>query len=215
VVHLATGLPASPVWDEARRCVVCQHAPITRPTGTSRLYLVIAIAALAGIAFAVTGCGSSSSDNTTTSTASASELETWAGGVCTAVTKYQASLDATRATLRAEDLSRPALQVAVENASAATRGFTDALDDLGPPPAPQADEAKTILQELRSDLRKQADKVRSLSGTNDVKAAASTITDALTSASADVKNAVDELRKLDPKGNLGQAFDSAASCSSL
>jgi hypothetical protein len=185
-----------------------------RPTGTSRLYLAIAVAALAGIAIAVTGCGSSS-DNTTTSTASASELETWAGGVCTAVIKYQASLDATRATLRAEDLSRPALQVAVQNASAATREFTAALDDLGPPPAPQADEAKKIMQELQSDLGKQADKVRSLSGTNDVKAAASTITDALTAASADAKQAVDELRKLDPKGNFGQAFDSAGSCSSL
>jgi hypothetical protein len=184
-----------------------------RPTGTSRLYLAIAVAALAGIAFAATGCGSSSSEETTTSTAS--ELETWAGGVCTAVTKYQASLAATRATLRAEDLSRPALQVAVQNASAATRAFTDTLDDLGPPPAPQADEAKKTMQELQSDLGKQADKVRSLAGTNDVKAAASTITDALTSASDDAKQAVDELRKLDPKGNLGQAFDSAASCSSL
>jgi hypothetical protein len=185
-----------------------------RPTGTSRLYLAIAIAALAGIAFAVTGCGSSSG-NTTTSTASASELETWAGGVCTTVIKYQTSLDATRATLRAEDLSRPALQVAVQNASAATREFTTALDDLGPPPAPQADEAKKIMQELQSDLGKQADKVRSLSGTNDVKAAASTITNALTTASGDAKHALDELRKLDPKGNFGQAFDSADSCSSL
>jgi hypothetical protein len=183
-----------------------------RPTGTSRLYLAIAIVALAGIVFAVTGCGSSS-DNTATSTAS--ELETWAGGVCTAVTKYQASLAATRATLRAEDLSRPALQVAVQNASAATREFTAALDDLGPPSAPQADEAKKIMQELQSDLGKQADKVRSLSGTNDVKAAASTITDTLAASSADAKHAVDELRKLDPKGNFGQAFDSADSCSSL
>jgi hypothetical protein len=182
---------------------------------TSRLYLVITIAALVGIVFAVTGCGSSSSDNPTTSTASASELETWAGGVCSAVTKYRASLATTRETLRAEDLSRPALQVAVQNASAATRAFTSTLDDLGPPPAPQADEARKIIQELQSDLSKQADKVKSLSGTNDVKAAASTVTDALTTASADAKQAVDELRKLDPKGNFGQAFDSAASCSSL
>jgi hypothetical protein len=206
------GLLASPAWDEARRCVACQLAPVMRPTGTSRLYLAIAIVALAGIVFAVTGCGSSS-DNTATSTAS--ELETWAGGVCTAVTKYRASLAATRETLRAEDLSRPALQVAVENASVATRGFTDALDNLGPPPAPQADEAKKIIDELQSNLAEQADKVRSLSGTKDVKAAASTIKDALTTASADAKQAVDELRKLDPKGNLGQAFDSAGSCSSL
>jgi len=188
---------------------------VMRPTGTSRLYLAIASAALAGIVFAVTGCGGSSSSETTTTTTTASELETWAGGVCTAVTKYQASLAATRATLRAEGLSRPALQVAVENASTATRGFTDALDDLGPPPAPQADAAKKTMQELQSDLSEQADKVRSLSGTNDVKAAASTITAALTSASDDAKQAVDELRQLDPKGNLGQAFDSAGSCSSL
>jgi hypothetical protein len=189
-------------------------AAVMGRTGISRLHLVLAIAALAGIAFAVTGCGSGSSSNDTT-TSTASGLETWAGGVCTAVTKYRASLAATRETLRAEDLSRPALQVAVENASAATREFTDALGDLGPPPAPQADEAKKILQELKTNLGKQADKVRSLSGTNDVKAAASTITDALTTASADAKHAVDELRKLDPKGNLGEAFDSAGSCSSL
>ena len=185
-----------------------------RPTGTSRVYLVTAIAALAGVAFTMSGCGSSS-DNTATSTASGSELEAWAGDVCTAVTKYQASLAATRAALRAEDVSRPALQVAVQDASAATRGFTDALGDLGPPPAPQADEAKKVMQELQNDLGKQADRVRSVSGTNDVKAAAATITDALTSASDDAKQAVDELRQLDPKGNLGQAFDSAGSCSSL
>jgi hypothetical protein len=139
--------------------------------------------------------------------------------VCTAVTKYQASLAATRATLRAEDLSRPALQVAVQNASEATREFTDALDDLGPPPAPQADKAKKIMQELQSNLSKQDDKVVSLaagsSGANDVKAAASMITDTLAASSADAKHAVDELRKLDPKGNFGQAFDSADSCSSL
>jgi hypothetical protein len=186
-------------------------ATVMGRTGTSRLYLVLAIVALAGIVFSVTGCGSSS-DKTTTS--AASDLETWAGGVCTAVTKYRTSLAATRETLRAEDLSRPALQVAVQNASAATRAFTTTLSDLGPPPAPQVDEAKKILQELQSNLRKQADKVRSLSGTNDVKAAASTIKDALAAASADAKQAVDELRKLDPKGNLGQAFDSAG-CSSL
>jgi hypothetical protein len=200
----------------ARLWVASQLVPVMRPTGTSRLYLVLTIAAMAGIVFAVTGCGSSG-DNATTSTAS--DLETWAGGVCTAVIKYQASLAATRATLRAENLSRPALQVAVENASEATREFTDALDDLGPPPAPQADEAKKVMQELQSNLSKQDDKVVSLgagtSGANDVKAAASTITDALTSSSDDAAQAVDELRKIDPKGNLGQAFDSAGSCSSL
>jgi hypothetical protein len=62
VVQLGMGSPASRVWDQAN---ACQLAPVVRPAGTSRLYL-IAIAALAGIVFAVTGCGSSS-DNATTS----------------------------------------------------------------------------------------------------------------------------------------------------
>jgi len=55
------------VWGEMRRTV------------TSRLCLLIAIAALADMAFAATGCGSSSNNDTTTSTAS--DLETWAGSV--------------------------------------------------------------------------------------------------------------------------------------
>jgi methyl-accepting chemotaxis protein len=189
---------------------------VMRTTGKSRLFLASAIAVLVGVASALTGCGSSGGKTTT---AAASELETWAGGLCTAVGKYKASVAATRATLHVRNLSRPALQVAVQDFSAATRELTHDLDELGPPPLPQSEEAKKILGDLGADLRKQVDNARAVatnaSSTGDVKQAASNITDALTAATDEVSHAVSELRKLEPKAEVEQAFDSADSCSSL
>jgi hypothetical protein len=186
-------------------------------TGASRLFL--AIASVVAIAFAATGCGSGSSGGKTT-TAAAPELETWAGGVCTAVGKYKTSLAATRATLHVRDLSRPALQVAVQDVSAATRELTHDLDELGLPPSPQVvDDAKKIIGDLEANLRKQVDKARAVttnaSSTGDVKQAGSNISDALTAATDQASQAVDELRELEPKGEVERAFKDAASCSSL
>jgi hypothetical protein len=48
-----------------------------------------------------------------------------------------------------------------------------------------------------------------------VKQAASNISDALTAATDEASDAVSELRKLDPKAEVEQAFDTADSCSSL
>jgi methyl-accepting chemotaxis protein len=189
-----------------------------RTAGTSRLFAASAIAALLSAAFVLTGCGSSGG-KTTTSTSAAPELETWAGDFCTAVGKYKASVAATRATLHVRNLSRPALQVAVQDLSAATRELTHALDELGPPPMPQSEQAKKIISDLRAELRKQADKARAVatnaSSTGDVKQAASNISDALTAATDATSHAVGELRKLGPKGEVKQAFESADSCSSL
>jgi hypothetical protein len=185
-------------------------------TGMSRLYVLTAIAALVGISSALTGCGSSS---TNTTTSAASELETWAGGLCTAVGKYKASIAATRATLQVRNLSRPALQVAVQDFSAATRELTHDLDELGSPPLPHPEEAKKIIGDLRAELSKQGDKIRAVttnaSSTGDVKQAASNISDALTAATDAASHAVSELRELDPKAEVEQAFNSADSCSSL
>jgi methyl-accepting chemotaxis protein len=187
-----------------------------RTAGTSRLFAASAIAALLSVALVLTGCGSSGGKTTT---AAPSELGTWAGGLCTAVGKYKASVAATRATLHVRNLSRPALQVAVQDLSAATRELTHALDELGPPPMPQSEQAKKIVSDLRAELRKQADKARAVatnaSSTGDVKQAASNISDALTAATDAASHAVGELRKLGPKGEVKQAFESAESCSSL
>jgi methyl-accepting chemotaxis protein len=183
-------------------------------TGTPRLFLASVVAAL-GVAVALTGCGSSGGKTTT---AAPSELETWAGGLCTAVGKYKTSVAATRATLHVRNLSRPALQVAVQDFSAATRELTHDLDELGAPPLSQSEEAKKILSDLGADLRKQADKARAVatnaSSTGDVKQAASNITDALTAATDEASQAVSELRKLEPKAEVDQAFNNADSCSS-
>jgi len=185
--------------------------------GTRRpLGVAGAVALVIALAFAVTGCGSSSSSETTTS---GSELATWAGGFCTAVGKFKASMAATRATLHVRQLSRPALQVAVQDVSAARRKLADDLEQLGPSPIEAVDETKRVLNDLRVGLRKQANKTRSVltnaSSTGDVRQAASNISDALTAATDEASQAFAELRKLDPKAEVEEAFESAPSCSSL
>jgi methyl-accepting chemotaxis protein len=174
-----------------------------------------AVSLVVALTFAVTGCGSSSSSETTTA---GSELATWAGGFCTAVGKFKASIAATRATLHVRQLSRPAVQVAVQEVSAARRQLANELEQLGPPPIEAVDETKRVLNDLRVGLRKQADKARSVltnaSSTGDVRQAASNISDALTAATDEASQAFGELRKLDPKGEAEQAFESAP-CSSL
>ena len=184
--------------------------------GTTRLRLLALIPVAAAIAFAVTGCGGSGG---TTTTSASSELQSWASSFCTSAAKFKTSVAATRATLHVRNLSRPALQVAVQDLSAATRELTNDLDDLGPPPLPQPDEAKKILADLRADLKEQVDKARAIatnaSSTGDVRQAGSNISDALTAATDDVSHAASELRKLGPSGELEQAFKSADSCSSL
>jgi hypothetical protein len=186
--------------------------------GTKRAHLPAAagaVAVVAALAFSAAGCGGSSGGETTTS---GSELATWANGVCKAVGTYKASMAAARASLHVRQISRPAIQVAVQDASAARRQLAHDLDEAGPPPAPQADAAKKILDDLDAGIAKQADKVRAVatgaSSSGDVRQAASNITDALTAAIDEASHAVGELRKLEPKAEVEQAFK-AGSCSSL
>jgi hypothetical protein len=186
----------------------------------TRVVQLGAAAALATVsALVIAGCGGSGGGGGATTTTAASDLATWAGGLCKAVTTYNASLAATRASLHAEGVSRPSLQVAVEHASAATRQLTGELDQLGPPPTPQADEAKKIIQDLQANLMKEGDKIRTVtnqaSGKGSIKGAAETITGAITSAGSDASDAVGQLRALDPKETWSEAFQSAPPCASL
>jgi hypothetical protein len=164
---------------------------VARTTWT-RLPAVAAIAVAAAVL--VAGCGSSGNGSTTPA---GSELATWAGGLCKAVGKYKASLAAARASLHVRQISRPALQVAVQDASAATRQLGHDLEELGPPPAAQVDGAGAILTELGSNLSKQTEKVRAVtanaSSTGDVRQAAGNISDALTAATDEASRAVGEL----------------------
>jgi len=179
--------------------------PVLRIAGAVALATIVATAA---------ACGGSSSSSTTT--ASTSDLESWANSLCSAVTTYKSSLTTVSAQLKAEDLSRPALQVAVVNARTATSQFATAVQRLGPPPTPNVTEAKKVLSGLQSDLKQDANQVKSLtSGNPSLKTAGSTITGALNAAGDQTTKAVAELRDLEPKQTWEQAFGSAAACKSL
>jgi hypothetical protein len=207
---------ASPLWDEALPsgpCEPCEEMGARRRT----LRAAGAVGLVAVLAFAATGCGGSSSSTTTNA---GSELETWADGLCKAAGKYKTSMAAARASLHVRQLSRPAIQVALQDANAARRELANDLDELGPSPAPQSvAAAKKVLDDLQNGVKKQANKVRDIatnaSSTGDVRQAASNITDALTAGTDGVSHAVDELRKLEPRAEVEPAFDNAESCSAL
>jgi hypothetical protein len=198
--------------DEAWRQDACEGGSAT----TTHISLRTAGAAAAvALAVAAAGCGGSSSSSKTT-TSSTSALESWANSLCSAVTTYKSSLATISAQLKAEDISRPALQVAVLNARTATSQFATTVGHLGSPPTPNATEAKKILTGLQADLKQDANQVKSLSSGNPtLKTATSTITTALNAAGDQTSQAVDQLRQLDPKETWGQAFDNASACNSL
>ena len=80
-------------------------------------------------------------------------------------------------------------------------------------------EAKQVFDNLSSELSKDADTIQNatsnVSSPADVLSAVSTITATITSAGTQVSSAYDQIKELDPKGTIQQAFTSAPACESL
>jgi hypothetical protein len=157
------------------------------------------------------GCGSSS-----TTTTEGSPAVEWAGSLCTAVTSYKSSLTDIRTGLKANVPSRSSLHQAGQDAKSATSDFVDSLNGLGKPGTAAGDKAEQTLDKLAADLRKQADTVNvATQADTGALEAVSVVSTALVTAGNHVKTALDDLRQLEPKGELEQAFSTAPSCSSL
>ncbi len=155
------------------------------------------------------GCGSSKSAETTTT----SSTVEWANGVCSAVTTYKNSLTDTAKTLTG-DLSKSGLQDAADQVKSATDTFISTTKSLGKPDTDAGKQAKTTLDTLSSQLDADATTIQSTTDSG-VLAGISTATGALATAQTQITTAFDQLKGLDAKGELGDAFSQASSCSSL
>jgi lysozyme family protein len=175
----------------------------------------VAIAALT-VAL-VTGCGGSSSSSETTTTTEANAAD-WANGLCTATNTYVDSLKSLGDTLKGGSLSKDSLNSAVDQAKAATQTFADDVEALGSPPVSDS-QAKQIADDLQSELAKDADAIKSatdnVSGVSDIVAAVTSITATLTTAGTQISTAVGQLKQLDAKDELQQAFQTAPACKTL
>ena len=170
---------------------------------------VLGAGVILAFALLAAGCGSSKSAQTTTT----SSTVDWANGVCSAVTTYKNSLTSTATTLVGNP-SKSGLQDAVDQAKSATDTFISTTKNLGKPDTNAGQQAKSTLDTLSSQLDANVTTIQSATGSG-LLAGISKATGALATAQTQITTAFDQLKGLDAKGELGDAFSQASSCSSL
>ena len=174
-----------------------------------RRMLTGACAALLAV-LAVAGCGSSS---TTTAT------DTWATGVCTAITAWQTQLTSIEDTVKSGGVTQDSINSAVDQAQAATNDLAKSLKKLGKPDTQASPQAKDDVQKLPDELSKGVktiqDAVKGASGAAGVLSAVSTATGTLSTMISQVSTTISDLQSLDPKGELEQAFKKSSACKPL
>ncbi len=170
-----------------------------------------AIAVLAAIVVLAAGCGSSNK-SAETSTQTSATVE-WAGGLCSALTTYTTSLTAA-ATKLTGNLSKSGVQDAADSVKSATETFVSDTKGLGKPETSSGQQAKDTIDTLSTNLNKDVSTIQDAAGSGLLKGA-STITTTLTTVQSQITTAFNQLKGLDAKGELSQAFSDAPSCSSL
>ena len=179
---------------------------------------LIAVVALPALIAA--GCGSSggSTTSTTTTTTSASATETWASGVCTSITTWQAALKSAASSLKSNP-TKNGLQTAGDDAKAATDTLASDLKGLGKPDTQVGQQAKTSLDQLATSLQHNVatieNAVSGASGLGGALKAVPTVTATLATMETQVKTTVTNLEGLGATGELKTAFASSSACKSL
>jgi hypothetical protein len=155
------------------------------------------------------GCGGDSGSSASEDYANSvcGELSTWVTDVNGAITSLT---DAGLATDK-EDV-----QSAVDQATGATDDLLSNLKELGAPETDAGQQAKSELDNLGSTLRSQIDTVeQALDADSGAVAIAATVTAALSTAASAVESTYNDLRALDPGGELEEGFQNADDCKSL
>jgi hypothetical protein len=185
-----------------------------QPITTSKLLL-----ATASLVFFAAGCGSSGGGSTTsTTTTSASATATWASGVCSSITTWQAAIESAAASVKS-DPTKSGLQAAAADAKSATETLSSDLEGLGKPATQAGQQAKDSLGQLSTDLQQGAttigNAVEGVSSVSDALGAAPTVAGTLRTMQTQIKTTIEDIQGLDAKGELKNAFASSAACDSL
>lgn len=170
---------------------------------------ILSVAVLSAAVLLAAGCGSSKNAATTTTMSTVD----WMNGVCTAASTYRTSVtDAAKSFTSSP--SKASLQDAADQVKSATDTFASTTKALGKPNTSSGQQAKATLDTLTAGLNKDASTVEDAAGKGLI-AGLPVITATLTTAKTQVTTAFNELKGLDPKGELGDAFSQAASCTAL
>jgi methyl-accepting chemotaxis protein len=165
-------------------------------------------------ALAAAGCGGGSSGSDETQSTS-----DWADGLCSAITSWKDSVaDATK-EVTGGDISKDSLENAANDIGDANQTLADDLNGLGRPDTESGQKVEDSVQQLSDDVDSSEDKIKdavdSADDVSSVIAAVSTVTSTLGTLASQVGSALTNLAKLDPRGEIQDAFSQADSCDSL
>jgi hypothetical protein len=161
------------------------------------------------------GCGGGGGSSST----QAMSASDWANGVCTALSTWKTSVTSAVNSLKGGNLSQNTAKSAATSVENATSTLQSDLKNLGKPNTSAGDKAQTSVQTLSSNLSTGKSKIQSdingASGISGLLSAASSAAGTLSTMSQQVQSTVSDLKALDPKGELGTAFDKSSACQSL
>ena len=156
--------------------------------------------------------------DSTATTTSASATETWASGVCSSITTWQAAIKSAVGSVKS-DPTKSGLQKAAGDAKSATETLTSDLKGLGKPDTKAGQQAKDSLDQLSTSLQQDVTTIESAvkgaSGVSGVVNAVPTATATLATMKTQVKTTFTDLQGLGAKDELKNAFASSSACNSL
>jgi hypothetical protein len=159
------------------------------------------------LALLAAGCGGDDDESGATD---------WANGLCSAITQWTESVQATSSSLRGGNLSEDSLKDAAEDFKSATQEFVDDVRGLGAPDTDAGDEAKEQLDELADSVDENVKELEdAVEGGSSLAATVSAVTGALSAMGQQLAAAFSSLEQLDAGGELEDAFRDAESCDEL
>ena len=161
------------------------------------------------VVLALAGCGGDDGPNAS---------EDYADGVCSSLSTWTDDVETTIKTLADQGLAVDEEQVrsAIDDVKTANERLTNDLEDLGAPDTEDGEQAKQELDELTTVLSAQVNKVdQALDSGSRPAVIAGTITGAVATAATAVDTAYQNLRQLDPAGELRDAFEDSDECKQL
>jgi hypothetical protein len=147
-----------------------------------------------------------------------SASEEYANGVCSSLSAWVTDVQNTVQSLTDAGLAtgREDIQAAFDETKNATDTLVNDLEGLGPPETEDGQQAKSELDGLATQLRQQLDVIQNaLDSGGGVTEIAATVSTAVSAAANAVNTTYQDLKGLDPAGELGDAFENGDDCNSL
>jgi membrane protein implicated in regulation of membrane protease activity len=160
------------------------------------------------VVLALAGCGGDDS----------SASEDYADGVCMSLSTWVTEVQETVQSLTDAGLatSREDLQASWDETKDATETLVNDLEQLGPPETEDGEQVKSELDALATELTQQVDAIeQALNSGGGVTAVAAEVSTAISAAANAVETTYQDLRGLDPAGELREAFEDSDDCDAL